>query len=118
MYHRIGQRKLGLYSSYRKSVLRNLSTSLILHGRIKTTEAKAKEVRKVVERLITMAKEDNLNTRRRAYSYLFVKDAVQKLFELAKNDYAERKGGYTRILKLGQRRGDGAKIVILELVKE
>ncbi len=118
MYHQIGQRKLGLYSSYRKSVLRNLSTSLILHGRIKTTEAKAKEVRKVVEKLITMAKEDNLNTRKRAYSYLFVKDAVQKLFELAKNDYADRNGGYTRILKLGQRRGDGAKIVILELVKE
>lgn len=118
MYHNMGQRKLGLYGSYRKSVLRNLSTSLILHGRIKTTEAKAKEVRKVVEKLITMAKEDNLNTRKRAYSYLFVKDAVQKLFELAKNDFTERNGGYTRILKLGQRRGDGAKIVILELVKE
>ena len=118
MYHQIGQRKLGMYSGYRRSVLRNLSTSLIMSGHIKTTEAKAKEVRKVVEKLITMAKEDNLNTRKKAYSYLFAKDAVQRLFEMAKNDYAERDGGYTRILKLGQRRGDGAKIVILELVKE
>ena len=118
MYHQIGQRKLGMYSGYRRSVLRNLSTSLIMSGHIKTTEAKAKEVRKVVEKLITMAKEDNLNTRKKAYSYLFAKDAVQRLFEMAKNDYAERNGGYTRILKLGQRRGDGARIVILELVKE
>jgi len=118
MYHQIKQRKLGMYSGYRKSVLRNLSTSLIMNGRIKTTEAKAKEARKVVEKLITMAKNDTLNTRKRAYSYLFTKDAVQKLFEIAKNDFAERNGGYTRILKLGQRRGDGAQIVILELVKE
>ncbi len=118
MYHQIGQRKLGMYSGYRRSVLRNLSTSLIEKGRIKTTEAKAKEVRKVVEKLITLAKEDNLNNRRKAYSFLFTKDAVQRLFEMAKNDYADRKGGYTRILRLGQRRGDGAQIVILELVKE
>ncbi len=118
MYHQMRQRKLGMYSGYRRSVLRNLSTSLITNGRIKTTDAKAKEVRKIVEKLITKAKEDNLNTRKKAYSYLFTKDAVQRLFERAKNDYAERKGGYTRILKLGQRRGDGSHIVILELIKE
>jgi len=118
MYHQIRQRKLGMYSGYRRSVLRNLSTSLLLSGRIKTTEAKAKEVSKVVEKLITMAKKDNLSARRKAYGFLFKKEAVQKLFEMASNDYAERKGGYTRVLKLGQRKGDGAKIAILELVKE
>jgi len=118
MNHQIKQRKLGMYSGYRRSVLRNLSTSLLLYGKIKTTEARAKEVSKVVEKLITMAKDDNLNTRKRAYSFLFKKEAVQKLFEMAKNDYSERKGGYTRVLKLSQRRGDGAKTAVLELVKE
>ncbi len=118
MYHQIKQRKLGMYSGYRKSVLRNLSTSLILSGRIETTEAKAKEVRKVVEKFITMAKNDNLNTRRKAYGFLFKKEAVQKLFEMANKEYADRNGGYTRIFKVGQRRGDGAQVAILELVKE
>jgi large subunit ribosomal protein L17 len=118
MYHQIRQRKLGMYSGYRKSVLRNLSTSLLLSGRIETTEAKAKEVRKIVEKYITMAKKDDLNTRKKAYGFLFKKEAVQKLFEMADKEYADRSGGYTRISKVGQRRGDGAQIAILELVKE
>lgn len=106
-----------MYSSYRISVLRNLSTSLILNGKIETTEAKAREVKKMVEKIITAAKDDTLASRRKAYSLFFKKEAVSKLFELAKNDYAERNGGYTRILKIGLRRGDNAKIVMLELVK-
>lgn len=117
MNHGIKERKLGMYSSYRISVLRNLTTSLILTGRIKTTEARAKEVRKMVEKLITLAKEDDLNTRRRAHSLLFNKAAVEKVFEMAKNEYASRSGGYTRIVKLDKRRGDAAQIVLLELVK-
>lgn len=118
MNHGISLRKLGMYSSYRRSVLRNLTTSLILNGKIETTEARAKELRRITEKLITKAKTDNLNTRREAYSYLFRKDAVTKLFEIAKNDYAERNGGYTRIIKLGvPRKGDGAPLVIIELIK-
>jgi len=118
MNHGISQRKFGMFSSYRRSVLRNLSTSLILHGKIETTEARAKEIRKIVEKLITNAKEDNLNNRREAYSFLFRKDAVSKLFEVAKNNYIDRTGGYTRILRLStKRKGDGAPLVIIELVK-
>ncbi len=118
MNHGISMRKLGMYSSYRRSVLRNLATSLILNGKIETTEARAKELRRVVEKLITKAKEDNLNSRREAYSYLFKKDAVSKLFDIAKNSYADRNGGYTRIVKLAKvRKGDGAPLVIVELVK-
>ncbi|MCI4463424.1 MAG: 50S ribosomal protein L17 [Caldisericum sp.] len=118
MNHGIALRKLGFYPSYRKSVLRNLATSLILNGRIETTEARAKEVRRIVDKLITKAKDDNLNTRRYAHSVLFDKEAVYKLFELAK-EYKDRPGGYTRILKLAKfRRGDGTPLVIIELVKE
>ncbi len=117
MIHGIKQRKLGMFSSYRMSVLRNLTTSLIINGKIETTEAKAREVKKIVEKIITAAKDDTLASRRKAYSLLFKKEAVSKLFELAKNDYAERNGGYTRILKIGLRRGDNAKIVLIELVK-
>jgi large subunit ribosomal protein L17 len=117
MNHMTKQRKLGMHSPYRRSVLRNLSTSLILNGKIETTEAKAREVKRMVEKIITSAKNDNLSSRKKAYSLLFKKEAVAKLFEMAKNDYAERNGGYTRILKLDLRRGDSAQIVLLELVK-
>lgn len=118
MNHGIALRKLGMYKSYRRSVFRNLATSLILSGKIETTEARAKELRRVVDKLITNAKNDNLNTRREAYSFLFRKDAVVKLFELAKNQYSDRNGGYTRIIKLATtRKGDGAPLVIIELVK-
>lgn len=118
MNHGISQRKLGITSGYRRSLLRNLSTSLILSGRIETTEAKAKELRKVVEKLVTTAKVDNLSSRKKAYSYLFKKEAVAKLFELAKNDFANRPGGYTRIVKTDARRGDGSQLVLIEFVKE
>ncbi len=118
MNHGISQRKLSITSGYRRSLLRNLCTSLVLSGRLETTEAKAKEVKKVVEKLITTAKTDNLSSRKKAYSYLFKKEAVVKLFDLAKNDFENRPGGYTRILKTEQRRGDGAQLVLLEFVKE
>ncbi len=118
MNHGIAMRKLGFYPSYRKSVLRNLATSLILHGQIETTEARAKEVRRVVDKLITKAKVDTLESRRYAHSVLFDKEAVNKLFDIAKG-YKDRNGGYTRILKLGKyRRGDGTPLVLIELVKE
>jgi len=117
MNHGIAMRKLGFYPSYRKSVLRNLATSLILHGRIETTEARAKEVRRIVDKLITRAKVDNLESRRYAHSVLFNKEAVYKLFEIAK-EYQDRAGGYTRIFKLAKyRKGDGTPLVLIELVK-
>lgn len=117
MNHGIALRKLGLYPSFRKSVLRNLSTALILHGRIETTEARAKEVRRMVDKLITKAKVDNLESRRYAHSVLFDKNAVYKLFEIAK-EQKDRQGGYTRIIKLAKyRKGDGTPLVLIELVK-
>ncbi|EUJ33879.1 50S ribosomal protein L17 [Listeria floridensis FSL S10-1187] len=131
----MGYRKLGRTSSQRKALLRDLATDLIVHERIETTEARAKEVRKVVDRLITSGKKGDLHARRKAASFIRhevaeVKQvdgangkknqavyALQKLFDDVAPRYAERQGGYTRIYKKGPRRGDGAPMVIIELVK-
>lgn len=123
-------RKLGRTSSQRKALLRDLTTSLIIHERIETTEAKAKELRSVVEKMITLGKRGDLLARRQAAQYMrreLVKVtneegneseifAIQKLFEDVAPRYAERQGGYTRIMKMGPRRGDGAPVVVIELV--
>jgi len=107
---------LGRTSSHRKSMLANMATSLILHKRIATTTAKAKALRTYVEPLITKSKEDTTHSRRVAFTYLKDKSAVAELFREISPKIAERPGGYTRILKTGNRLGDNAEMCILELV--
>jgi len=117
MRHQKTRKKLSRDSAHRKSLLMNLSKELIEHERIKTTEAKAKAVKPEIEKLITLAKKDTLHARRQALSTLAQdKFAVHKLFVEVAPRYAERPGGYTRILKLGQRAGDATEMVFLELV--
>ncbi|MBO4235605.1 MAG: 50S ribosomal protein L17 [Firmicutes bacterium] len=115
-----GYRKLGRPSAHRKSMLRNLVTDLLREGRIQTTDTRAKEARREAEKLITLAKntteETNVKNRRQAMEYIFDEDVVSKLFDEIAPKYKERNGGYTRILKLGPRRGDAAEVVFLELV--
>jgi large subunit ribosomal protein L17 len=114
--------KLGRRSSVRKALFRDLVTDLFIYEKIETTQAKAKEVRSIAEKLITLAKRNDLHARRLVASYVRrevaneTQDAIQKLFADIAVRYTERPGGYTRILKLGPRRGDAAPMVILELV--
>lgn len=107
---------LGRTSSHRKALLSNMASSLILHKRITTTVAKAKELRKYVEPLITKTKEDSTHSRRVAFSYLQNKFSVQELFGAVAEKTATRPGGYTRIIRLGNRLGDNAEICMMELV--
>lgn len=116
MRHLNGYRKLGRKSAHRKAMLRNMATSLVLHERIDTTLQKAKEVRSVVEKMITLGKRGDLHARRQASSYLFDATAVDKLFDGLASRFKERNGGYTRILKKGFRVGDSADLATLELV--
>lgn len=109
-------RKLGRTADHRKAVLRNLSTEVILKGKIETTEGKAKEVQSVVDGLITTAKKETLAARRSAASYLFGDEAVKKLFAEVAPKYKDRNGGYTRVIKTGIRKGDAAPLAIVELV--
>lgn len=109
-------RKLGMTTDHRVAMLRNMTASLINHGRIVTTVTRAKELRRVAERMITLGKRGDLHARRQALAYIYDKNAVYKLFEEVAPKYKERNGGYTRILKMGPRRGDGADMVIIELV--
>ena len=111
-----GYRKLGRPTSHRKSMLRNLVTALFREGRISTTECRAKEARREAEKLITLAKRGDLHARRQVLAYVFDEDVVTKLFDEIAPEYAERNGGYTRVLKLGPRQGDNAEVVYLELV--
>ena len=111
-----GYRKLGRNSAHRKSMLRNLVTDLFREERITTTDTRAKEARREAEKLITLAKRGDLHARRQALSYICDESVVTKLFEEIGPRYADRNGGYTRILKLGPRRGDNAEMVFLELV--
>ena len=110
------QRKLGRTTDQRRAMLRQLTTSVLEHGRIETTTTRAKEVRKLVDKMITLGKTNTLHTRRQALSYMTQEDVVTKLFEEIAPKYAERNGGYTRIIKIGPRRGDAAEISVLELV--
>lgn len=109
-------RKLGRPTNERVAMLRSLTTSFLKHGKIRTTETRAKEVKSIAEKMITLAKRGDLHARRQALSYLLEEEVVSDLFTKVAPRYAERKGGYTRILKEGPRRGDSAEIVILELV--
>ena len=108
MKHRVQGRKLGRTSSHRLAVLRNLSTSLFRHERITTTLMKAKELRPFAERLITLSKRETLHARRLVLRDIHDKDVVSKMFDALSSRYAQRPGGYTRIIKLGPRRGDNA----------
>lgn len=116
MRHQKKGRKLGRDASHRKALLESLAKDLIRHEKLETTEAKAKELRRVVEPLINMAKVDNLSRRRRAFSVLRDKELVHKLFTEIAPRMKERSGGYTRIVKIGTRNGDNAEIAIIELV--
>ncbi|WP_188456399.1 50S ribosomal protein L17 [Virgibacillus oceani] len=115
-------RKLGRTTDARMALLRNLASDLIIHERVETTEAKAKELKSVVDKMITLGKRGDLHARRQAAAYLYNQEAnedenvIQKLFNDVAARYEDRQGGYTRVLKLGARRGDGAEMAIIELV--
>ena len=111
-----GYRKLGRPSAHRKSMLRNLVTDLFREGRIQTTDCRAKEARREAEKLITLAKRGDLHARRQALAYVFDETVVTKLFEEIAPKYEDRNGGYTRIVKIGPRRGDAAEMAIIQLV--
>jgi large subunit ribosomal protein L17 len=117
MRHRKDHRKLSRTHSHRRALLRNLVTSLIEHERIETTLAKAKEARRVGERMITFAKRGDLSARRHVARYVHGESNVKKLFDTVAPWYETRNGGYTRILKLGRRLGDAGEMALLELVK-
>lgn len=114
--HRVAGRKLSRYKDQRKALLRGLTVDLIQHERITTTLAKAKETRVMAEKLITHGKKGTLHNRRIALSQVPNKKAVTKVFDELGPRYAERPGGYTRIIKLGPRQGDGASMAVIELV--
>lgn len=116
MRHKKKGKKLGRLIGPRKALFRGLSLSLILHEKITTTEAKAKAVKPIIERLISRARENNLNNYRRINAFLQNREATKKMLEEIGPRYKERPGGYLRIIKIGLRRGDAAKMVILELV--
>ena len=116
MRHRKFGKRLGRTSSHRLAMFRNMVTSLFEHERIITTTEKAKEVRPIAEKLITLAKRGDLHARRQALAYIRSKAVVEKLFTDIKDKFSERNGGYTRILQTGIRKGDAAGMAIIELV--
>ena len=111
-----GSRKLGRPTDHRQAMLRGLVTYLLENGRIETTVTRAKEVRAMAERIITLGKENTLHSRRQALAYVTKEDVVKKLFDEIAPKYEATNGGYTRIIKTGPRRGDAAEMCIIELV--
>lgn len=111
-----GHRKLGRPTAHRKAMLRNQTTDLLREGRITTTLNRAKETRRMAEKMITLGKRGDLHARRQALAYIYDESVVTELFDNIAPRYADRNGGYTRILKLGPRQGDTAEMVFLELV--
>jgi len=118
MRHRNSGKRLGRNSSHRKAMMRNMVTSLLDHEKITTTDARAKELRKLADRMITLGKRGTLHARRQASEVIQDRQVVSKLFERLAPRFAERPGGYTRIIKLGLRAGDNASMSIIELVEE
>lgn len=116
MRHNIKKKTLGRKKASKEALIRNLATSLVLYEKIQTTEAKAKVLRSYVEKLITLGKKNTLYARRQLLSKLYVEQAVKKVLDELSPRYKERKGGYLRIVKLGYRQGDAAKIVRVEFV--
>ena len=111
-----GYRKLGRPTDQRRAMLRNLTTSLFEHGRIETTVTRAKEVKRMADKMVTLGKRGDLHARRQALAYITRDDVVKILFDDIAPKYAERQGGYTRIYRVGPRRGDGAEMAVIELV--
>ena len=111
-----GTRKLGRTSDHRKAMLRAMVTYLLENGQIETTVTRAKEVRSVAEKMITTAKNNELHSKRQVFAYVTKEDVAKKLFDEIAPKYAERNGGYTRIVKIGPRRGDAAEMAIIQLV--
>ena len=118
MRHNKSGRRLGRTTSHRIAMFRNMVTSLLNHERIVTTDAKAKEIRSVAEKMITLGKRGDLHAQRQAAAYIRERSVVTKLFSTIAPRYKERSGGYTRIIKLGQRLGDAASLSVIELVEE
>ncbi|SHH54200.1 50S ribosomal protein L17 [Clostridium grantii] len=110
------QRKLGLPTDQRRAMLRSLVTSFLKTGKIETTVTRAKETKRIAEKMITLAKKGDLHSRRQVLAFVLEKEVVEQLFETTAPKYADRNGGYTRIIRKGPRRGDGAEVAILELV--
>lgn len=109
-------RRFGLRSDHRQALLRNSVTSLLDNGKITTTETRAKDIKRLADQMITLGKRGDLHARRQAHAYLTREDVVHKLFNNLADKYTNRQGGYTRVIKAGYRRGDGAPMVIVELV--
>ncbi len=118
MRHRKSGRKLNRTSSHRKALMRNMVTSLLDHERIETTDAKAKELRGLADRMITLGKRGDLHARRQALSVIRSKEVTAKVFDELAERFRDRPGGYTRVIKLGNRVGDAAPISIIELVED
>ena len=116
MRHRKAGRRFDMPTSQRMSMFRNLTTAVLEHGHVETTEVRAKETRRFVERMITLGKRGTLHARRQALAFLYDRDVVQMVFDDIAPNYAERPGGYTRVVKLGLRQGDASKMARLELV--
>lgn len=117
MKHRKAGRKLGRTASHRRAMIRNMVTSLFIHERIETTEAKAKELRSLAEKMISLAKRGDLHARRQALAVVRDKRVVKKLFDEIAPRYKDISGGYTRMIKVGVRRGDGSPTALIELTK-
>ena len=117
MRHGKSGRKLGRTSTHRNAMLSNMTASVLTHEQIETTLPKAKEVRRVVDRMITLGKQGGLHARRRAMAYLCDEGAVGKLFDVLATRYKERPGGYTRVMKAGFRHGDSAPMAVVELIE-
>ena len=116
MRHRKAGRRLGRNSSHLQATMRNMVTALLEHERIVTTTPKAKELRKLADKMITLGKRGDLHARRQALAVIQSKEVVNKLFTKLKDEYMDRKGGYTRIIRTGNRNGDAAPMAIIELV--
>lgn len=110
------QRKLGRPTDQRRAMLRSMTTSFLENGRIETTVTRAKEVKKIAEKMVTLGKTNTLHSKRQALAYITKRDVVVMLFDEIAPKFAERNGGYTRIIKIGPRRGDAAEMAILEFV--
>lgn len=118
MRHNRRTRKLGMKTAHRQAVLRNLITSLMEHGRVVTTLPKAKEAKRLADQMVTLAKNGTVHARRQALAFIKSKEAVNKLFGEIAQTFADKNGGYCRVLQTGFRQGDGASMSILELAKE
>jgi len=118
MRHQKAGKRLGRTTSHRKAMMRNMATSLLDHERIETTETKAKELRRYAERMITLGKRGDLHARRQALSFIRKREVVAKVFDVYAERFKDRNGGYTRVMKMGKRIGDGARMAIIELIPE